>query len=841
MSENMKISDYAKSIGKKSSEIINFLNKQGYKLNPRAYSKRLTSGDIELLNSNFKPEEASGKVKKSKEGRKIVKIIKKHKVKEAEEKNKLLEKLEEKPEVKEEEKIKVEKKEEKIVEKSKKKKIEKKKEVKLEEVEIEKEEKPKREEKKKEEKKQEEKKFKQKDKFKKKFKERPHKKEKKKGIKFEEVKTIDSAKEKAVTSEDYSESKKKKKKKKKKHIDKEKILQSVEKTIKSIKSDKIGTKKKYKDKSKAKKEDTEETKKLLISDHIIVSDLAEKMEIDPIELIETAISLGIMVTINQRIDFDNASILAMEFGFDVEKIVEVEEEEKEIEEEKIEENYELFPRPPVITIMGHVDHGKTTLIDYLRKSRIVDSEHGKITQDIGAYTVNTDHGKLTVIDTPGHEAFTAMRARGASITDMAIIVIAANDGVMPQTKEAISHAQLANVPFIIAINKIDLPEADPFKVKQQLMQENIVVEEYGGSIPCVNISAKTGEGVDELMETVLLQSEIMELKAPHEGTVKATVIEVKQDKGLGPVINCIIQKGILHKGDIFVVGKTYGKVRKLLDEFKQDKKEAYPSEPIMIVGTNELPSVGDVLNTVENEKKAKEIARKRYFAYKEQQIKKREITSMDLFERQLKQMQKKEVNVIIKGKVFGSIEALADSLQMLSNDDFKINIVYKEVGIVTENDVNIAIASGAHIIAFNTNVDNNAKTYAKREGIIIKQFNVIYDVIDEINAVIKSLQEPEFERITVGSAVVRQVFNIKKIGVIAGLYVTDGYIERNAEITVLREGEDLGTYKIKSLKRFQNDVKRVETGYECAVILEGMDNIQIDDVFKVIITKQKVE
>ncbi|MEO0289418.1 MAG: translation initiation factor IF-2 [candidate division WOR-3 bacterium] len=653
--------------------------------------------------------------------------------------------------------------------------------------------------------------------------------------KFEEVKPIFEPDKKFITSEEITKGKKGKKKK---VIDEKVIEKSIQKTIKAIRAGELSHKKKYKEKPKEVK-DEGETKKIAISDFIVLSDLADRINIDPVELIEKGIELGLMVTINQRIDFETASLLLMEFGYDVERIAPEIEETAKKEEEEEKEKYELLKRPPVITIMGHVDHGKTTLIDYLRKSRIADSEYGKITQDLGAYTVNTKHGLITILDTPGHEAFTAMRARGAQITDIAVIVIAANDGVQPQTIEAINHCKLANVPIIVAINKIDLPESDINRVKRELLNINVVPDEFGGNVPVVPISAKTGKNVEELLETIAIQAELLDLKAPYEGTVKGTVIEIKQDKGLGAIFNCIIQKGTLKKDDFFVVGKVYGKVRKMLNEFKQEVQKATPGIPIMIVGANELPEVGDILTTVENEKIAKEIARERYFAYREQLLKKREITSLDGFEKQLEIMKKKELNIIIKGKAYGSIEALADSLQMLSNEDAIVNVVLKDVGIVTENDVNAAIASKGMIIAFDTSIDPNARTKAKTEGIIIKQYNVIYDVIDDVKNALKSFKEVIYENKIIGTAEVRELFKISKLGTIAGLYVLDGKIVRNSMINILRNGNDIGTYPIKTLKRFKDDVKEVEAGYECAVLLDGFDDIEKGDIFKCIIKVEK--
>lgn len=653
--------------------------------------------------------------------------------------------------------------------------------------------------------------------------------------KFEEVKPIFEPDKKFVTSEEITKGKKGKKKK---VIDEKVIEKSIQKTIKAIRAGELSHKKKYKEKPKDIKEEGE-TKKIAISDFIVLSDLADRINVDPVELIEKGIELGLMVTINQRIDFETASLLLMEFGYDVEKIAPEIEEKTKKEEDEEKEKYELLKRPPVITIMGHVDHGKTTLIDFLRKSRIADSEYGKITQDLGAYTVNTKHGLITILDTPGHEAFTAMRARGAQITDIAVIVIAANDGVQPQTIEAINHCKLANVPIIVAINKIDLPESDINRVKRELLNINVVPDEFGGNVPVVPISAKTGKNIEELLETIAIQAELLDLKAPYEGSVKGTVIEIKQDKGLGAIFNCIIQKGTLKKDDFFVVGKVYGKVRKMLNEFKQEVHQATPGIPIMIVGANELPEVGDILTTVENEKTAKDIARERYFAYREQLLKKREITSLDGFEKQLEIMKKKELNIIIKGKAYGSIEALADSLQMLSNEDAIVNVVLKDVGIVTENDVNAAVASKGMIIAFDTSVDPNARAKAKTEGIIIKQYNVIYDVIDDIKNALKSFKEVVYENKIIGTAEVRELFKISRLGTIAGLYVLDGKIVRNSMINILRNGNDLGSYSIKTLKRFKDDVKEVEAGYECAVLLDGFDDIEKGDIFKCIIKVEK--
>lgn len=654
---------------------------------------------------------------------------------------------------------------------------------------------------------------------------------------FEEVKPVLDKDKKFINSEEITKSKKGKKKK---IIDEKIVEKSIQQTIKAIRAGELSHRKKYKEKPKDVTQ-KDETKKISISDFIVVSELAERINVDPVEMIEKGIELGLMVTINQRIDFETASILLMEFGYEVEKITPKIETKKEEKKEEDKTGYELHKRPPIITIMGHVDHGKTTLIDYLRNSRIVDSEHGKITQDLGAYTVQTKHGLITFLDTPGHEAFTAMRARGAQITDIALIVVSAIDGVQPQTVEAINHAKLANVPFIIVINKIDLPDADIGRVKRELLNINVVLEEFGGNVPSVAISAKTGKNINELLETIAFQAEILDLKAPFEGSVKGTVIEIKQAKGLGSIFNCIIQKGTLRKDDYFVVGKVFGKVRKILNEFKEEIQNATPGIPVMVVGANELPEVGDILITVENEKIAKEMARERYFAYKEQLLKKREITSLDGFEKQLEIMKKKELNIIIKGKAYGSIEALADSLQILSNEDAIVNVILKDVGIVTENDVNAAIASKGMIIAFDTSIDPNAKAKAKTEGIIIKQYNIIYDVIDDIKNAIKSFKEVTYENRIIGTAEVREIFKISKVGTIAGLYVLDGKILRNGSINVLRNGSDLGLYPIKSLKRFKDDVKEVESGYECAILLDGFDDLQKGDIFKCIVKVEKTD
>lgn len=837
-----RICDYAKEVGKSSKEIMGFINNR-FGTSIKGASKNIESDWLKELNKHFTPQsdDAGKKTKhddKDKKPRRLIKRIIRHPSPEEEKKI-------EKQKIKEEEERKKKKAEEEkkakqaaIKEASTDKKQEKTKSA------VKKKEEPpadKRtsEETKKKEKTSEREKREDREKPKKKVpvpgkavKKAKHTKYKEPD--FEEVKTISSENEKTTIAHDDTvsdtQTKRKKKKKKKKKIDKQKIAQSVEATIKSIKADQTGTKKKYKDRTKKHDGDEEEKEVLRISDHIILSDLAERIDEDPIELIAKAIEMGIMVTINQRLDYDNASIIAMEFGYEVEKIEEADTEDIEETPEEKEEEYG-DPRPPVVTIMGHVDHGKTTLIDYLRESRIVDSEHGKITQNIGAYTVKSDIGHIAVIDTPGHEAFTAMRARGAQVTDIAVIIIAANDSVKPQTKEAINHAKLANIPYIIAINKIDLPEADAERVKRDLLNDNIVVEDYGGKIPVVEISAKTGQNVNELIETVILQAELMDLKAPVDGPVKGTVIEVKQDKGLGPVVNCVIQKGTLRKNDTVVAGSAYGKIRKLIDEFGKEILYAGPSTPVTIVGLSELPSVGDLIQSFDNIRKAKDIARQRHLAYREQLIKRREITNVNSYERQLKDMAKKDLNLIIKGKVFGSIEALADSLQLLGNEEVKINVVYKEVGIVTENDINIAIASDARIIAFDTSVSADAKKYAKKEGIQIKQYNIIYDVINDIQKAVMSMNEPQYETVETGRAVVRQMFKFSKTGIISGLYVNEGYIKRNSKIRVEREGEDMGTYTIKSLKRFQDDVKKVESGYECAVILDELEDIAEGDVF----------
>jgi len=575
--------------------------------------------------------------------------------------------------------------------------------------------------------------------------------------------------------------------------------------------------------------DAELQEKILkLTEFVTVSELASMMSVSPTQVISACMSLGIFASINQRIDAETIQIIAEEFGFETEFVsAEVQEAIPTVEDKE----EDMVSRPPIITVMGHVDHGKTSLLDKIRNANVTSGESGGITQHIGAYSVVLGDGrKMTFLDTPGHEAFTAMRARGAQITDVAIILVAADDDVMPQTKEAISHAQAAGVPMVFAINKIDKDGANPDRIREQLSAMNILVEEWGGPFQCQEISAKKGLNINELLEKVLLEAEILNLKANPSKNAVGTVIESSLDKGKGYVTNILVEAGSLKVGDVVLVGRNFGKVRAMHDERGKVVKNAGPATPVSIIGINGAPNAGDKFHVMDDEKEARSIATKREQLYREQGLRTTKHITLEEIGRRLAIGDFKELNLIIKGDVDGSIEALSDSLQNLSTEQIAVKIVHKGVGAITEADINLASASDAIIVGFQVRPSASARKLADQEQIDIRLYSVIYKAIDEIKAAMEGMLSPEIEEVVTGSAEIRETFDITKVGTIAGCFVTQGTIKRNSKIRVIRDGIVLHTGKLGSLKRFKDDQKEVKHGYECGLNIDKFNDIKIGDI-----------
>ncbi|AQX04611.1 translation initiation factor IF-2 [Elizabethkingia meningoseptica] len=571
---------------------------------------------------------------------------------------------------------------------------------------------------------------------------------------------------------------------------------------------------------------------LKVTEFITVSELASLMNVSATEVISACFSLGVMVTMNQRLEADTLTLVADEFGYKVE-FSDADIDDASLEEEPDAEE-DLLKRAPIVTVMGHVDHGKTSLLDYIRKTNVIAGESGGITQHIGAYNVKLDNGeKITFLDTPGHEAFTAMRARGAQVTDIAIIVIAADDDVMPQTKEAIAHAQAAGVPMIIAINKVDKPGANPDNVRQQLSGMNILVEEWGGNVQSQEISAKFGNNIDQLLEKVLIQAELLELKANPDKKASGVVIEAALDKGRGYVATMLVQNGTLKVGDYVLAGKNHGKVKAMLDERGKPMNEAGPSIPVTILGLDGAPTAGDKFRVFEDEREAKTIATKREQLQREQTIRTKKHLTLDEIGRRIALGDFKELNIILKGDVDGSVEALSDMLERLSTEEIHINILHKGVGQITESDILLASASDAIIIGFNVRAGNNAKDLADKEEIEIRTYSVIYDAIDEVKEAMEGMLSPEIKEQVIGNVEIRETFKISKVGTIAGCMVLTGKITRNAKIRLIRDGIVQFTGELESLKRFKDDVKEVTKGYECGLNIKGYNDIEIGDILEV--------
>ena len=575
----------------------------------------------------------------------------------------------------------------------------------------------------------------------------------------------------------------------------------------------------------------QDAKILKVTEYISANDLAKLMDVTVNDVISKYLEIGMFVSINQRLDAETISIIAEEFGYKVE-FTTSEDDEIEVVEE-VDKEEDLSPRAPIVTIMGHVDHGKTSLLDYIRNSRVTEGEAGGITQHIGAYDVETKSGqRIAFLDTPGHEAFTAMRARGAKMTDIVIIVIAADSTVMPQTKEAINHSKVADVPIVFAINKIDTPNANINKVKEDLSNNNILVEDWGGKYQCQEVSAKTGQGVEELLEKVLLEAELLELKANPNKKATGTVVESELDKGRGYLTTIMVQGGTLNKGDIVLAGAQHGKVKALFDHRGKEKTKVGPATPILMLGLSGAPQAGDNFNVFETDKEARELATKREQLIREQKLRTKKHVTLDEIGRRLALGSFKELNVVLKGDVDGSIEALSDSLEKLSSDEISVNIIHRGVGQITESDVLLASASDAIIIGFQVRPSLNARNLAEKEGIDIRLYSIIYEAINELKAAMEGMLEPTEEEKIMGNVEVRETYKISKIGTIAGCYVTNGNIIRKNKIRLIRDGIVIFTGKVKQLKRFKEDANEVKSGFECGISIEDFNDIKVGDIIE---------
>ena len=573
-------------------------------------------------------------------------------------------------------------------------------------------------------------------------------------------------------------------------------------------------------------------REIAVPETIAVGELAHRMSVKAAEVIKALMKLGTMATINQVLDQETAMIVVEEMGHKA-KPAKLEDPESYLVETDAQPATEALPRPPVVTVMGHVDHGKTSLLDYIRRTKVAAGEAGGITQHIGAYHVETPRGVVTFLDTPGHEAFTAMRARGAKVTDIVVLVVAADDGVMPQTVEAINHAKAAEVPLVVAINKIDKHEANPEKVKQELLGHGVVPEEYGGDSPIVLVSAKTGKGVDELLEQLLLQAEVLVLKAPVGAPARGVVIEARLDRGRGPVATLLVQSGTLHRGDIALTGAVYGRVRAMLDENGKPVQSAGPSIPVEIQGLSEVPAAGEDMMVLTDERKAREIALFRQGRFRDVKLAKQQAAKLENVFEQMGEGEKKVLALVIKSDVQGSQEALVHALTRLATDEVKVSVVHAGVGGITESDVNLAMASRAVIIGFNTRADAAARKLAESAGIQLRYYNIIYDAVEEMKAALSGMLAPERKEAVIGMVEVRQVFRISKIGTVAGCYVLEGAVRRGAQVRVLRDNVVIHTGDIDSLKRFKDDVREVKAGFECGMSLKNFSDIKEGDQLEV--------
>jgi translation initiation factor IF-2 len=578
--------------------------------------------------------------------------------------------------------------------------------------------------------------------------------------------------------------------------------------------------------------DDEGNKVIEIGDTITVKELSEKLKKPSTEVIKQLIFTGVMAAINQEIDFNTALKVAEKFNVTLikkeEPLIKIDNDD----DESLEDDKDNEKRPPIVTVMGHVDHGKTSLLDAIRKSRVTETEAGGITQHIGAYTVTINNEKITFLDTPGHEAFTAMRARGAQITDIVILVVAADDGIMPQTVEAINHCKAANVPIIVAINKIDRASANPDKVKQELTEYGLIPEDWGGDTICVPVSAHTKEGIENLLEMVILTAEMQELKGNPKRNAKGTVIEAKLDKGRGPVATLLVQNGTLHVGDSILVGTTYGRIRAMFDDKGKKIKSAGPSIPVEVLGLSEVPIAGDKFNVTKDEKTARDMAEKRKEKQRTEHLQSTHKVSLEDLYNQMKEGKIKELDIIVKADVQGSIEAIKQSLEKLSTDNIKIRVIHGAVGAITETDVILAAASNAIIIGFNVRPDVNASALAEKENVDIKTYRIIYNAIDDVKAAMMGMLDPEYKEVILGKAEVRVIYKISNVGTIAGCYVIDGKITRNSNVRIIRDGIVIFESTLASLKRFKDDVKEVAAGYECGLSIEKFNDIKEGDIIE---------
>jgi translation initiation factor IF-2 len=612
-------------------------------------------------------------------------------------------------------------------------------------------------------------------------------------------------------------------------VDEKLVAESVRKTLASLDQ---GQRRRHHHRDEVGGEAAAETAKVIrATEFITVAELANLLEVRPQEVITTCMALGLMATMNKRLDKDSIQAVADEFGFGVEFVSEYAEEAETETEEAVEER--LTTRPPVVTVMGHVDHGKTSLLDYIRKTNVIAGEAGGITQHIGAYEVKAAGGKdITFLDTPGHEAFTAMRARGAQVTDLVVLVVAADDRVMPQTIEAIDHAKAAGVPIIVAINKIDLPGARPDLVKQELAARGVVVEEYGGKTVAVEVSAKKGVNVDKLLEMIVLEADLLDLKADPTRRAKGAVLEARVEQGRGIVASVLVDSGTLRVGDAFVAGQHWGRVRAMFDERGHTVKSAGPSTPVEVLGWNGTPGAGDIFTSFDDEREARDLANKRQALHREHEFRAASKIRLTDFHARMAQGETSELKMIIKGDVDGSVEALSESLAKLSTSEVQVRVIRQAVGQISESDVLLAAASDAIIVGFHTRPDPKARELAEREKVEIRFYDIIYKAVEEVRSALEGLLKPELKEVVVGAAEVRQVFRLSKAGTVAGCMVTTGTIPRTGRVRLRRAGEVEWTGRIAALKRFKDDVREVASGFECGISLEGRDDVKVGDVIE---------
>ena len=627
-------------------------------------------------------------------------------------------------------------------------------------------------------------------------------------------------------------------KQRRRRVDQKEVSAAIKQTLASMDAGK----KKHRRREREVEIGTEDTDRLRLTEFVTTQELANLMGVEVNEVIGKFLSMGKLVSINQRLEKDLIELIADEFGFRVDFVADVEEEElEETEEERPED---LVPRSPVITVTGHVDHGKTSLLDFLRKTSVVSGEHGGITQHIGAYEVKYNGRSITFLDTPGHEAFTAMRARGAQITDIVILVVAADDQVRPQTVEAINHAQSAGVPIVVAINKIDKANADPERVRQQLAEQNVLVEQWGGKVQSAEISAKFGQGIDELLEELLLASDVLELKANPQRTARATVVETRLEKGRGIIATLVITSGTLRVGDNFIAGQQYGKVRALLNERGENVPQAAPGQPVQVIGFSGAPQAGDTFVVFESEREVKEIAMRRQLLQREQTFRQIRMLSLDQISQRIREGGLRELSLIVKGDADGSVEAICDTLQRLSTGEVAVKIVHRGVGAISESDVLLASATGAIILGFHVHPNIKARDLATREQVDIRVYRVIYEMEDDIRAALEGMLAPDTREDVVGLVEIRELFTIPKVGTICGSYVVSGKITRTSQVRLLREGREIWRGKLASLRRFKDDVREVRNGMDCGIGLDGANDIHVGDtleVFEIVEVKRKLE